>query len=112
MTTDNFDHIKELGNSLEVKPPVGAWDRIENKLSEKEKFSKKRRYNLVRFWFSIAASLMVIITCACVIYFEVNESQIQHSPGHISEWEELNITNDYFYSVESVRKAHKIKYPT
>jgi len=107
MTQGDFKHIKELGQTLEVKPPNGAWDKLENKLIENQKFSKKKKYNFVRFWLSIAASTMVIITCACIIYFEVTEAQVA-VPGHIAEWEELNITNDYFYSLELVRKAPEI----
>jgi len=105
--SDSYKHIKSLADSHREEPPVSAWDRIEYKLQSEKSTVKKKKLNLVRFWFSIAASLMVIVTCSYIIY---TESRItpDYNQGHIAEWEDIGIETDYLYSVQAAREIHRL----
>lgn len=102
--------IQELGQTIKVTPPEGAWQRIENRLADNKSRQKKNKLKVVKYWLSIAASLTVIFTCGFLIYNETQPSPLVMD-GYISEWEELSTGEDYFYNVESVRQSHAIHYP-
>ena len=59
---NQYDHIKSIAKDYSPSPPPIAWDRIEQRLSDVQSKSKRHRLHLIKFWLSIAASLMVIIT--------------------------------------------------
>jgi len=105
--SDSNDHIRSISEDFKPTPPPMAWDRIEKRLSNVKTKSKRKKYNLIRFWFSIAASLMVIITCTYIIYQESNNTQT-YGVEYVAEWEDLDIQKDYFYSIENARMINNV----
>lgn len=105
--SDSYKHIKSLAESHKAEPPTGAWDRLEYKLQSDRTSNQKKKLHLIRFWFSIAASLMIIITCSYIIYSESRVAP-DYKAGHIAEWEDIGIESDYLYSVQAAREINKI----
>jgi len=105
---DSYKHIKSLADSHREEPPVSAWERIEYKLQSVKSTRRHQKLNKVRFWLTIAASLMVIITCSYIIYTE-SPFIPDYNQSHIAEWEDIGIETDYLYSVQGARKIHRIK---
>ncbi len=103
--SDSYDHIKSISKEFQPTPPPMAWHRIEQRLSDVQSKTKRNRLNLIRFWFSIAASLMIIITCTYVIYQESVSPQT-YGVEYVAEWEDLDIQQDYLYSIENARSIN------
>ena len=103
--TNNNDHIKSIAEDFLPTPPPMAWNRIEQRLSDVQSKSKRNKLNLIKFWFSIAASLMVILTCTYIIYQESISPQ-SYNVDYVAEWEDLSPELDYLYSVENVRMIY------
>jgi hypothetical protein len=99
---NNYKHIKSIADDYQATPPPMAWNRIEQRLIDVKLKSKRNRLNLIKFWFTIAASLMVILTCTYIIYQESNSTQT-YSSEYLAELEDLSPQKDYLYSVENVR---------
>jgi hypothetical protein len=105
--SDSYDHIKSISEEFKPTPPPMAWNRIERRLSNVQSKNKRNRLNLIRFWFSIAASLMIIITCTYIIYQESISPQT-FGVEYVAEWEDLDIKQDYLYSIENARSINSI----
>ena len=107
---DDHNTIKDLAKDLRVSPPEGAWAKVQKNLVNKKRVEKRRRNNLVRFWFSIAASLMIIFTCGVIIFYETQQPP-NYKKGRVESWEDLNNHADDFYSVNRVRDLTKVYNP-
>ncbi|MDA8692418.1 hypothetical protein N9L92_00035 [Saprospiraceae bacterium] len=102
---NNYDHIKSIAEDYKPTPPPMAWNRIEQRLSDVKSKSKRNRLNFIKFWFTIAASLMVILTCTYIIYQESISPQT-YGVEYVAELEDLSPEVDYLYSLENVRKIY------
>ena len=105
--SDSYDHIKSIAEDFKPTPPPMAWDRINNNISHSESLNVNRRRSSIKFWFTIAASMMIIVTCAYVIYQE-SISRQTYGVDYVAEWEDLDIKRDYFYSIENARLLNEI----
>lgn len=103
---ENHDKIREIANDIKVAPPEMAWNKINDKLNNSKKIAKRKKSNRIKFWLSIAASLMVIFTCISVIYFESQKPPI-YDKGKVASWEELTVDESFIYSVEQARDLNK-----
>jgi len=107
---DNHKKIQEIAEKIRVNPPDDAWDKVQRKMHKTNAIKKRKSYNLIRFWFSIAASMMVIIACVTVIYYESQQS-ILFKKGKVEAWENLDIEANDFYSITQARHLAKVYNP-
>lgn len=107
---EDHNKIREIAQEISIPAPEQAWDKIQNKIEQKAQFTKRKRLNFLKFWFSIAASTMVILTCATIIYFE-SQQPSKYSKGKVESWEELETDKNIIYSVSQARALDKLYNP-
>jgi len=105
---ENNDAIKKMADQIKIDPPTHAWDRLEKKINTRKKHQKSKLISGVKTWLSIAASICIIATCFTFIYLESN-SPATFKRSEVVYLQDLETTNDYFYSIENARENNKIK---
>jgi|GEM_PF-723038 len=105
---ENNDAIKKVADQIKIDPPSHAWDKLEKKIIKRKKHKKSKLISGVKTWLSIAASICIIATCFTFIYLESN-TPTTYKKSEIVYLQDLESTDDYFYSIENARDNNKIK---
>jgi hypothetical protein len=107
---NKHDKIREQANSFRLESPEGSWAKIESKLAKDKINSKKKKLRILKFVTTIAASAALVIAFFSIVYFESSQIQINQK-AQVEDWEELDIKDDYFYSIQNARKTNLL-FPT
>lgn len=105
---ENNKKLKDLAGQIKVNPPDDSWNRIENLLLAKKKRNKSKLRARIKNYLSIAASICIIVACVTFIYSESAGPQKIHKVEFVS-LEQLQISEDYFYSVSNARNNNKLR---
>ena len=105
---ENNDEIKKIANQIKIDPPSRVWDSLEKKMESRKKYEKTRFLSTIKTWTTIAASICVIATCFTFIYLESNKPHT-YRKSEIVYLENLEATEDYFYSIENARENNKLQ---
>lgn len=100
--------IKKVADQIKIDPPAHAWARLEKKIITRKKQNKTKLIAGVKTWLSIAASVCIIATCFTFIYLESN-TPATFKRSEVVYLQDLESTDDYFYSIENARENNKIK---
>ena len=103
---DEHTKLKAWAEQHKVQPGNDAWNKIQDKLGKDKAFAvqSKKRYFLHTF--IIAASFLILFGFFSVIYLESLQPQLIEK-GQVESVEELFVANDYFYSLQNVRKTYQ-----
>ncbi len=107
MANNNQD-IKAVAEQSRIKPPHGAWGKLEDKLDADLKLAERKKRKLFSGLINIAAAFAILIVC--VFIYQETQQDLEVSKGNIAEWEELGTPLDNHYNItriHSLTEAYK-----
>jgi hypothetical protein len=97
----NYTHIRSEAAKARVSPPDSAWESIQERL-RKDRIKKPTKFWVSRNVLGIAAALFLLVMTYYIVQLNISH-RYDLTHGKIAEWESLDISPDYFYSVKDVR---------